>query len=174
MRLHKMISLVAIIAVSLLSNGCGNKSNDQYLNNTMNLAKQGKTVDSEGIKVGDLISDVEKKWGKRTWAGPNKPGASQMDWVDKPLFQKGSVGIFGWPDKNDVLKVIWIEQTAKAGITLEEVKKSFGKPFKEYEDNVGILYKAGDSYEINFLAEGGKVTSFVVGLPFNTQDSGSK
>lgn len=124
-------------------------STEQIIQNTLDLANDGKVINSESFGLNTSATEIKQKWGK--------PDTSNSEWI---AYFKREIE-FGL--KQD--KVMWVRSTDKKflNITLAEVEKIAGKPKSETkgDDRTYIDYKKG-GYLLAFVFDGYKKTDKII------------
>ncbi|WP_028778616.1 DUF4309 domain-containing protein [Shimazuella kribbensis] len=109
----------------------------QTIEQTMTLAKQGKTINSENFAIGSNGSDIKKKWGK-----PTSGDSTYLKYEKKKIMFLLSDG---------KVSEILSEDKRYEKITYDEVKQVLGNPKQETkgEDAIYVRYLAG-KHQIDF------------------------
>jgi hypothetical protein len=100
---------------------------------TEQLARQGKTINSENFAIGSTGEDIQKKWGK-----PDSNNSSE----DAYTYSKRNIEFF--LSKGVVTHIVSYDTNYK-NITYQEVKKTLGQPSKETsgDDAFYATYECG-------------------------------
>lgn len=108
------------------------ESHQQTIKNTVKLAKQGKTINSEKFGIYSKGSEIRNQWGQPDQSSDENYFIYNKRQIEFELKQN---------------KVVWITSYDKKfnDITVEEVKKIAGEPqkVKEGEDAYYLEYKKG-------------------------------